>query len=196
MLFERTKGKTTHRTLPTMKGYVSEEALAAYDQLVAESQGVDFAEGDTYDFTRCMRPDGSHYGTRGKCKKGTEAGAKEEQGGSGRRPRAAIDSGATQVAAKRKANPPELKAAWKSVQGAVKTAAAEVKRVARETKGDKSREALNRRLAAGQALDKAERAAFKASEKFFAAAKRQSRAAMTPEQRRLEREADKLTKGG
>ena len=65
-----------------------------------------------------------------------------------------------------------------------------------ETKGDKSPAALKRRLAAEMALDRAERAAFKASEKFFAARKRENRAAMTPEQRKLEREADKLTKGG
>lgn len=34
-----------------------------------------------YDFTRCVRPDGSSYGTRGKCKKGTESAAvpKESQ---------------------------------------------------------------------------------------------------------------------
>jgi hypothetical protein len=62
-----------------MKGHISEEALAAYTQLVADSLGVDFSEGgDTYDFTRCVRPDGSSYGSRGKCRKGTEAGAKQE----------------------------------------------------------------------------------------------------------------------
>lgn len=30
------------------------------------------------DFTRCMRPNGSHYGTSGKCRKGTEVGEKEK----------------------------------------------------------------------------------------------------------------------
>lgn len=30
-----------------------------------------------FDFTRCVRADGSVYGTRGKCRKGTETGAKE-----------------------------------------------------------------------------------------------------------------------
>lgn len=30
---------------------------------------------DSLDFARCQRPDGSFYGTRGKCKKGKEAGA-------------------------------------------------------------------------------------------------------------------------
>jgi hypothetical protein len=31
----------------------------------------------TWDFTRCQRPDGSFYGTAGKCRKGDETGAKE-----------------------------------------------------------------------------------------------------------------------
>lgn len=32
----------------------------------------------THDFTRCQRPDGSAYGTRGKCRKGTESAAAEK----------------------------------------------------------------------------------------------------------------------
>jgi tRNA A-37 threonylcarbamoyl transferase component Bud32 len=28
---------------------------------------------EVFDFTRCQRPDGTHYGTAGKCRKGTEA---------------------------------------------------------------------------------------------------------------------------
>ena len=37
-----------------------------------------FAEGEdeTFDFTRCVRPNGSAYGTRGKCRKGTEEAKK------------------------------------------------------------------------------------------------------------------------
>jgi hypothetical protein len=69
-----------------MKGFISEEALAEYSRLAAEKLGTDFAEGEVYDFGRCMRPDGSFYGTRGKCKKGTEAGdapAKEKSNKSG-----------------------------------------------------------------------------------------------------------------
>lgn len=31
-----------------------------------------------YDFTRCQRPDGSFYGTSGKCKKGTQSAAASE----------------------------------------------------------------------------------------------------------------------
>ena len=55
-----------------MKGSFSEEALRAYAQLAAEKAGLNFAEGDSYDFTRCVRPDGSAYGTKGQCKSGTQ----------------------------------------------------------------------------------------------------------------------------
>lgn len=38
---------------------------------------VEFSESaeEQFDFTRCQRPDGSFYGTRGKCKKGSQTGA-------------------------------------------------------------------------------------------------------------------------
>lgn len=61
-----------------MNGAFSEESLAKFAELANQTQAADFAEGeDTYDFTRCVRPDGSFYGTRGKCRKGSETGAKE-----------------------------------------------------------------------------------------------------------------------
>lgn len=58
-------------------GGFTEEALEAYLKALADQTGIDFSEGDTYDFTRCVRPDGSSYGTGGKCRKGAEAGPKE-----------------------------------------------------------------------------------------------------------------------
>ena len=61
-----------------MKGSFSEDALEQFARLAAEKQGLDFAEGEVYDFARCVRSDGSFYGTGGKCRKGTEAGDKEE----------------------------------------------------------------------------------------------------------------------
>lgn len=69
------------------------EAQNAYEraELLKEAMGLDYSEPanedlpflenalttllSSYDFTRCVRPDGSVYGTRGKCKKGSE-GAK------------------------------------------------------------------------------------------------------------------------
>jgi hypothetical protein len=56
-----------------MKGYFSEETLKQFAQLAGEEFGTNFSEGDTYDFTRCVRPDGSAYGTRGACKSGTRS---------------------------------------------------------------------------------------------------------------------------
>jgi hypothetical protein len=69
-----------------MKGEISEEALLKYSELAAEKLGVDFAEGeDMYDFARCMRPNGTYYGTRGKCRQGSEAGPAEKKEGTGAR---------------------------------------------------------------------------------------------------------------
>lgn len=54
-----------------MGGYFSDNSLDSYRILIAELQGEDFAEG-AYDFTRCVKPDGTVYGTAGQCRKGTE----------------------------------------------------------------------------------------------------------------------------
>jgi hypothetical protein len=274
------------------QGGFSEEAFEKYQRLLSEQGNVEFSEGETYDFTRCMRPDGSFYGTRGKCKKGSEAGAKEKEAGKpkagsmltvsdskrremvaaakarqqkrdaeakptratsskirdlqdriakgdkaameemrklraegkvGKESAKAWGPGAKQKAdedieglrklmknspaakkaeadrsetkPKRKlASTAETRPAWQEAEKAVKAAKAEYARVKAETKGDKSPEANKRRIAAGTALDKAERKALKASEKFGAAQKREDRKAMTPEQRKEEREWDKFKK--
>jgi hypothetical protein len=55
-----------------MKDFFSNEALQAYEALVVEQHSFNFSEKEVYDFTRCVRPDGSAYGTGGKCRKGTE----------------------------------------------------------------------------------------------------------------------------
>ena len=61
-----------------MLGGFSEEALQLF-QLAASEQSYEFSEeGETYDFTRCMRADGTFYGTSGTCRKGSDAGAKKE----------------------------------------------------------------------------------------------------------------------
>jgi hypothetical protein len=59
--------------------YFTEEALAEYTRLVAEKLDLEFTEGEIYDFARCMRADGSFYGTSGKCRKGSDAGDKEAE---------------------------------------------------------------------------------------------------------------------
>lgn len=55
-----------------MKGSFSEEALQQFADLVAQTQSANFSEKEVYDFTRCVRPDGTAYGTGGKCRKGVE----------------------------------------------------------------------------------------------------------------------------
>jgi hypothetical protein len=62
-----------------MKGTFSEEALLQFANLVSQTQSADFSEGGTYDFTRCVKPDGKVYGSRGKCRKGTEQAADAEE---------------------------------------------------------------------------------------------------------------------
>ena len=65
----------SNRIFFIMQGSFSEDSLLAFNQLASEIQGLNFGESeeDSYDFTRCVRPDGSVYGTRGKCRKGTES---------------------------------------------------------------------------------------------------------------------------
>lgn len=55
-----------------MKGSISEEALSVYSRMVAERVNPEFSEGGVYDFTRCVRPDGTAYASSGKCRKGAE----------------------------------------------------------------------------------------------------------------------------
>jgi hypothetical protein len=55
-----------------VQGSFSSDALQAYKTLIAEQHPSDFSEGETYDFTRCVRKDGTVYGTAGQCRKGTE----------------------------------------------------------------------------------------------------------------------------
>jgi len=61
-------------------GGFSEEALAKFQEMCAGGN-TDFAEGDTYDFTRCVRPDGEAYGTKGQCKSGKREEKKVAQVG-------------------------------------------------------------------------------------------------------------------
>lgn len=63
-----------------MNGHFTEETLSKYVELLEERFGPSHSEKSEYDFTRCMRADGSFYGTRGKCRKGSDAGAAEKKG--------------------------------------------------------------------------------------------------------------------
>lgn len=61
-----------------MNGNFSQEALEAYSSLA--SYHFSEVSDEQYDFTRCVRPDGTFYGTRGKCRKGSETGPAEKEG--------------------------------------------------------------------------------------------------------------------
>ena len=54
----------------------SEEALRKFHAMCAA--GLDFAEGESYDFARCVMADGEVYGTKGQCKAGKPIGEKGE----------------------------------------------------------------------------------------------------------------------
>jgi hypothetical protein len=60
-------------------GHFNEEALQLYHNLCAEKEGIDFSEEEVYDFTRCVRPNGTFYGTAGRCRKGTETAPAEKK---------------------------------------------------------------------------------------------------------------------
>jgi len=49
-------------------GSFSQEALKKFNEMCSVS--ANFAEGETYDFVRCIMPDGEIYGTKHQCKQG------------------------------------------------------------------------------------------------------------------------------
>jgi hypothetical protein len=61
-------------------GSFSCEALSAYEALVSQRYPQNFSEGESYDFTRCVKPDGSAYGTAGQCRKGIEVALTKSRG--------------------------------------------------------------------------------------------------------------------
>jgi len=61
-----------------MKNSFSTDSIEKYAELVQSNWRENFGESETatYDFTRCLRTDGSSYGTSGKCRKGVETSVK------------------------------------------------------------------------------------------------------------------------
>ena len=58
-------------------GHFSEDALTKFNAMCAD--GVDFSEKEVYDFTRCVRADGTFYGTAGRCRKGSQTASKAKE---------------------------------------------------------------------------------------------------------------------
>jgi hypothetical protein len=193
-----------------MLGGFSEEALQLF-QLAASEQAYEFSEGEeTYDFTRCMRPDGTFYGTGGTCKKGSNAGAKEPRAKKGKKEVTATPGNAANAPAAKKPRATvkelgeqqrALSDTAKSKRAEARAAEKEYKAIEKETKGDMSKEAKKRRLEAGRKWDKANTAAdraqrgwMKAHEKWSKAGEREKRAKMSPAQRTEARRVDKIIK--
>ena len=62
-----------------MLGSFSESSLEEFSEMLRQSGNEDYSEFvASYDFTRCVRPDGSAYGTGGQCKKGREGSARKK----------------------------------------------------------------------------------------------------------------------
>ena len=78
-------------------GGFSEEALNAYQQAIVEEKELDFSESGTYDFARCVRPDGSAFGTKGKClppnKAAASTGASQKAAAASAREGKAVEDG-------------------------------------------------------------------------------------------------------
>lgn len=57
------------------KEYEGDKYLIRLAKVARKIEKNEFSE---FDFARCMRPNGTYYGTAGKCRKGSEVGAKEK----------------------------------------------------------------------------------------------------------------------
>ena len=130
-----------------MNGSFSEEALEAYSRMASSKVSADFSEGETYDFTRCVRADGSHYGTSGTCRKGRETGDKEP--------------GVPKKTSKRAAgggdSNGDARADLVKAHSLFKAAKTKEEEARKALKKDKSPEAVQRHLEAYKAMSKAEK---------------------------------------
>lgn len=64
-----------------MQGNFSTDSLERYQEVLRylNDPSLEFSEeGETYDFTRCLRPDGSAYGTRGVCQAPNKVAPKQD----------------------------------------------------------------------------------------------------------------------
>ena len=175
-----------------------------------ENMMVNFAEQTKgeYDFTRCVRPDGSAYGTRGKCKKGTEGGpAPVKEGAINEGAKVAVNPAKTttqkprQTTKELKATAAKMESAYKEAYRREKVAQKERRSVEKETKGDNSPEARKKRGDAQKAHENAQilakralSASIKTHSLFIKSKGRDEKAKMTPEQKAASRALDKEMK--
>lgn len=199
------------------KDHFTEEALKAAQALAelkySESEEDQLRFSEAYDFATCQRPDGSLYGTRGKCRKGTETSAagKEELQKTGKEMKANRGAYLDEKKEAVKAGPhaaqlKELKSAWKDRADVAKTRKAELDRVDRafkmqqkKVKEDPSKENKERLKRVRTALiqeerayNRAEREAQRAADAYNRLNKRNERAKMNPAQRKEAARIDRM----
>lgn len=73
-------------------GGFSENSLEIYQNLLSSLMG----EEEVYDFARCVRPDGTFYGTRGKCMPPNKPAMETEKGAAPQQPTVKKDPTLTQ----------------------------------------------------------------------------------------------------
>ena len=100
-----------------MLGSFNQKSLELFQEAMSESMFSDFSEGDSYDFTTCIRPDGSAYGTGGKCRKGTEGESKDPVAGLRKQERSRQ---AKQAAEQKAKNLADAKKEMKSISDEIK----------------------------------------------------------------------------
>lgn len=176
-------------------GGFSDEALKLF-QLAASERGYDdFSEGDIHDFTRCVRPDGTAYGTSGSCKKGSSAPVApvppKERNPKAKKPKWNNPHSVQNALNRHIKNHPEVMEhmnAWRQHRGNLKTAEAEMKRLKKE--GDeKGAQAAAKRADQHEremerSYDRAGKAAKKAEREF----NKEHGIKKSPEERALEKE--------
>ena len=65
-------------------GFNPRAALLARAKQAVLLEFASFSEAEKWEFTRCVRPDGSAYGSRGKCRKGSEQAKKKDEAPTGK----------------------------------------------------------------------------------------------------------------
>ncbi len=92
-----------------MQGSFSEDSLKVFNELASATQDLNYSESgtDSYDFTRCVRQNGTAYGTGGKCKKGTEEAKPEQVTSPAKRTKAERDMAAEATLQRMAAKGPE-----------------------------------------------------------------------------------------
>jgi len=166
------------------------ECLESFDSRVEKLESLleefsELAASENFDFTRCVRPDGSVYGTRGKCKKGSETSAPVKE--------VKVSSKALRLSVREKSS--HLNEVRKQLSAGEKKFRAMVKEAKKNPSPEKKEELKLAQKALAQKqreVARAEREAEKALRQWSSARKKEERAKMNPAQLQSERKLDRI----